>query len=122
MIFLASLTVMVSIVSTNNLSQITKLGFTQVGLNKEENELILGAHPKDQFIRATSNYQLCLDHVEDIEKSLRPSLKKYMEGPFVLAIYNHGDDITKSMLIFEIQSQKEQKETSGAKGGTNFFP
>ncbi|MGH1456324.1 MAG: hypothetical protein ACRBDI_06050 [Alphaproteobacteria bacterium] len=82
-------------------------------MNKEENELILDAYPKDQFIRATSNYQLCLDYVEDIEEFLRPSLKKYMEGPFVLAIYNHGDDITKSMLIFEIQSQKEQKETSG---------
>ena len=65
---------MVTLVSNNDhLSKITQLGFTQIGLNKDENELILDSTPKDQFIRATEHYQLCLDHVEDLDKSIRLS-------------------------------------------------
>jgi hypothetical protein len=105
---------MVSLVSNNDhLSQITKLGFSQIGLNKEENELILDSVPKDQFVRATANYQLCLDHIEDIDETLRPSMKVYMEGPFVLSMYNFGDDLSKSFLVLDIESQKSKQETGG---------
>ena len=105
---------MLNVISNNNdLTQITKLGFSQVGLNAEENQLILSAAPKDQFIRATAEYQLCLDRLEDIDESLRPTTKTYMQGPFVLSMYNLGDDLSKSMLVFDIELQDSKKQESG---------
>ena len=105
---------MLNVISNNNdLTQITKLGFSQVGLNAEENQLILSAAPKDQFIRATAEYQLCLDRLEDIDESLRPTTKTYMQGPFVLSMYNLGDDLSKSMLVFDIELQDPKKQESG---------
>lgn len=100
------------VVNNDNLSQITQLGFSRIGLNKDENDDILKSYPQEQFIRATENYNLCWDKTEEIEETLRPSLKKYMEGPFVLAIYNHGESLDKSLMIFEILAQNEPEETS----------
>jgi hypothetical protein len=85
-----------------NLSTIKRITYSQVGLNDSENDALLQSYPGDQFVRATADYQICVDHTEDLNKHLRPSLKGQMRGSFSLAIYNHGNQLAKSMLVFEV--------------------
>lgn len=95
---------MVKVISDNSAAAIIKrIDYTQIGLTSSENDLLLSKAPKDEFVRATAKYQICSDHSQRLEKNQRPSLSKYMEGPFALAIYNHGDNIAQSVLIFELQ-------------------
>ena len=79
-------------------STIKRITYSQVGFNTSENDALLQGLPEDQFVRATTGYQICIDHTEDLNLPLRPSLKGQMRGSFSLAIYNYGDQFAKSML------------------------
>ena len=105
------------IISNNEAkSKIIRFGFTQQGLNREENMLILRDTPRERFIRATTQYNLCIDHVAELEESLQPSLEKFMsDGPFTLVVHNQGYDISNSFLAFDLEPAKPPKiETKGA--------
>lgn len=95
---------MVRLVSNNDTAdKIIQFKVAQVGLNAEENALILLQTPKDQFVKSSARYEMIAEQSLVISDDAFPNLKKFMQGPFSMQVYNRGDDLAHSLLCFDIE-------------------
>lgn len=106
---------MLSLVSDNGeFSKIDALHLSRVATTPEENDLILAEYPPEEIISVTARFQARVEMRSLIPESQRPTLNKFLKGPFCLAVQNQGTDFQSALLSFELETEKKPRLQEGS--------
>lgn len=93
------------IVSNNDdLSKVARVEYKRVGMGEEDSAIIFNDHPDDELLCVNDSYKPYVTHIEEIEDALQPKLNKNLNGPFKLAVCNHGGCLEGSFVIFDMRA------------------